>query len=75
MGYVEVTTLGLLHGRLPGGGIIVESGQTVAHVIRALGLGVDEGLVPLVNGRLASWSTMLEDGDHLELVQSVGGGS
>ncbi len=75
MGRVFVTTMGLLRPHLPEGGMVMEPGQTVAEVIQALGLVAGEGVVALVNGRLASWSTMLEDGDHLELVQSVGGGS
>jgi sulfur carrier protein ThiS len=73
MGCVEVTTLGLLRARLPEG-CSVEADQTVAQAIQALGLDLGEGLVPLVNGRLASWGDLLRDGDRLELVQSVGGG-
>jgi len=74
MGRVEVTTVGLLRARLPKGSA-VEPGQTVAQAVQTLGLGIGEGLVPLVNGRLASWSDLLKDGDKLELVQSVGGGA
>ena len=73
MGRVQVTTVGLLKASVPAG-TTVESGQTVAQVVRMLGLGAGEGIIPLVNGRLASWDTMLADGDRLELVQSVGGG-
>jgi len=71
---VAVTTLGLLRGRRPEASS-VEAGQTVAQAIQALGLGIGEGIVPLVNGHLASWSDLLQDGDRLELVQSVGGGN
>jgi sulfur carrier protein ThiS len=73
MGTVQVITIGTLkdssHGRAT-----VEPGQTVAQVIGILGLGAGQGIVALVNGRLASHSTLLADGDRLELVQSVGGG-
>jgi sulfur carrier protein ThiS len=74
MGQVRVTTMGLLRATLPEG-IVVESGQTVAQAVAALGFGSNEGIIPLVNGVLAAWSTVLRDGDWLDLVQSVGGGA
>jgi sulfur carrier protein ThiS len=74
MGQVRVTTVGLLRAALPGG-TVVEPGQTVSQVVASLGLATNEGIIPVVNGALASWSTLLRDGDQLELVQSVGGGA
>ncbi|HNS52742.1 MAG TPA: MoaD/ThiS family protein [Anaerolineae bacterium] len=71
---VQVTAVGLLRATLPGK-TAVEPGQTVAQVVSALGLTTGEGIIPLVNGALASWSTLLHEGDRLELVQSVGGGA
>ena len=74
MGQVRVTTVGLLRASLPEGAV-VEPGQTVAQALAALGLATGEAIIPLVNGALASGSTLLRDGDRLELVQSVGGGA
>jgi len=74
MGKVKVTAVGLLWASLPEEAV-VEGGQTVAQAMVALGLTQGEGIIPLVNGALASESTLLRDGDRLELVQSVGGGA
>lgn len=74
MGKVQITTVGLLRTALPEG-TEVEPGQTVAQALASLGLTAGEGIVPLVNGVLAPWSTLLHEGDRLDLVQSVGGGA
>lgn len=74
MGKIQVTVVGLLSATVPEG-TAVEPGQTVAQALAALGLTTGEGIIPLVNGVLASWSRLLHDGDRLELVQSVGGGA
>ena len=73
MGKVQVTAVGLLRASVPEG-TQVESGQTVAQAVAALGLSTGEGIIPLVNGALVSCGRLLEDGDRLDLVQSVGGG-
>ena len=73
MGKVQVTAVGLLRANVSEG-TQVESGKTVAQAVAALGLSTGEGIVPLVNGALASWGRLLKDGDRLDLVQSVSGG-
>jgi sulfur carrier protein ThiS len=73
MGKVKVITVGLLKAHVPEE-TTVAAGQTVAQAVEMLGLHTGEGIVPLVNGRLAFWDTLLRDGDRLELVQSVSGG-
>jgi sulfur carrier protein ThiS len=73
VGRVAVSAVGLLKSHVAKG-MTVAAGQTVAQAVEGLGLATGEGIVPLVNGRLARWDTLLADGDRLELVQSVGGG-
>ena len=48
--------------------------HTIAEIWARLGLGRSSGLVVIVNGRLANWSTELQDGDVVQLRRAPGGG-
>ncbi len=52
----------------------IEDASTVAEVWARLGLGKSEGLVVLINGRLATWSSELQNGDVVRLLRAPGGG-
>lgn len=52
----------------------VEGARTVAEAVGMLRLSLRMVVIILVNGRLAGWETMLQDGDVIELLPAVGGG-
>lgn len=47
---------------------------TVGSVVQALAPVRSTGLMILVNGKLAGWQTVLQDGDDVELIPALGGG-
>jgi sulfur carrier protein ThiS len=49
--------------------------QTVGDAITRLDIPHSMGLAILVNGRLAHWQTQLHDGDTVQLVPQISGGS
>jgi len=49
--------------------------HTVGEAITQLALPASSELMMLVNGRLAHWQTELQDGDVLQLVPAISGGS
>ena len=49
--------------------------QTVGQAIERLRLPPDVALIMLVNGRIAHWTTELQDGDVLQLLPTIGGGA
>ncbi len=52
----------------------VDGARTVAEAVGMLRLSLRTGVMILVNGRLASWETALQDDDVIELLPAVGGG-
>lgn len=52
----------------------VDGARTVAEAVGLARLSLRTGVIILVNGRLASWETTLQDGDVIELLPAVGGG-
>ncbi len=47
---------------------------TLGEAVKALPLARSTGLMLLVNGKLAQWATVLQDGDEVELIPALGGG-
>ena len=52
----------------------LEDVATVGDAVSRLTLARHQGLVILVNGRLAGWPTALHDGDVVRLLPALGGG-
>ena len=74
-GSVEVRLVGLLKKYGPEQASVgIEPGQTVADVVRELGVDPDLVAIVMVNGRQKSKSDRLEPGDELKLLPMVGGG-
>jgi hypothetical protein len=76
MNPVAVTGLGSLKKRL-GEGLTVAPGQSVGQAMAGLGLEAAGGLpvTPLVNDRVVERSYVLQPGDMLKLVPTMGGGN
>jgi sulfur carrier protein ThiS len=55
--------------------IVLAQARTVGEAVSQLDLPQSMGLVMLVNGRLAHWQTELQDGDVLQLLPVIGGGT
>jgi len=70
---VTVRALGSLRSRVPGS-VTLENVHTVGEAIEQLDLPHTEGLAILVNGRLATWDTSLQDADVVQLVPQISGG-
>lgn len=47
---------------------------TVGEALQQLHLPPDMALIIMVNGRIAHWTTRLQDGDVLQLLPTIGGG-
>lgn len=58
-----------------GAATVIENVRTVGEAVAQLPVPKDMGLVIMVNGRLADWRTELKDGDVLQLLPVIGGGS
>jgi sulfur carrier protein ThiS len=72
---VQIRLVGLLKKYGPEQALVsLDAGQTVADVIRQLGLDPDLVAIVMVNGRQKSKSDGLEPGDELKLLPMVGGG-
>jgi sulfur carrier protein ThiS len=72
---VDLTLVGLLRKYGPAhASLTVKRGQTVADVIRELGLDPDLVAIVMVNGRQRSKADGLDPGDNVKLVPMVGGG-
>ncbi|MBX3000360.1 MAG: MoaD/ThiS family protein [Caldilineaceae bacterium] len=56
-------------------GAAVEDVATVGQAIEQLALPPVGSMLMLVNGQMAHWQTPLEDGDTLELIPAICGGS
>ncbi len=52
----------------------LEGSCTVGEAAGSLPLPRSTGLMILVNGKLAQWDTLLQDGDKVELIPALGGG-
>ncbi len=48
--------------------------NTVGEAIQQLHLPADVALIIMVNGRIAHWTTRLNDGDVIQLLPTIGGG-
>lgn len=48
--------------------------ETVGAALQQLHLPPDVALIIMVNGRIAHWTTRLQDGDVLQLLPTIGGG-
>lgn len=53
----------------------LEQVGTVGEAIGRLPLPRDVALIIMVNGRIAHWTTPLQDGDVLQLLPTIGGGA
>jgi molybdopterin converting factor small subunit len=75
MGDVKVIVYGRLKEHL-GEETIITPGQSVRRAVESLQLSATGGLplTPVVNGRVAEWDYVLEPGDELVLVPTIGGG-
>ncbi len=65
----------LRSGAEPSHEIVLAQARTVGEAVSQLNLPASVGLVMLVNGRLAHWQTELQDGDVLQLLPVIGGGT
>lgn len=54
--------------------LVLEAPATVGDAARLLTLRNSTGLMILVNGKIAQWNTLLNDGDVIELIPALGGG-
>ena len=72
---VQVSGVGWLREPL-GEGLTVAPGQTVAQAVASLKVTTAEGLplTPMVNERVVEWGYILQPGDRLVLVPTIGGG-
>ncbi len=73
MSSISVHASGGWADRIPDG-MRLEDVRTVGDAITQLQLPVHTGLIMLVNGRLAAWTTELQDGDTLQLGPALAGG-
>ena len=75
MEMVSVTAFGSLKGRL-GKEIFVPAGQTAAQVVESLRLDSIGGipLTAVVNSKVVPWDYVLQPGDKLALLPTIGGG-
>ena len=75
MDTVSVTAHGNLKDRL-GKNTTVPAGQTAAQAVEGLRLGLAGGLplTAVVNGSVVEWDYVLQPGDSLVLVPTIGGG-
>jgi sulfur carrier protein ThiS len=48
--------------------------QTIGDALQRLRLPPDVALIIMVNGRIAHWTTRLNDGDAIQLLPTIGGG-
>lgn len=74
-GRVSVTGFGFLKERL-GRDTTVPAGQTAAQAVKSLQLEAAGGLpvTPVVNGKVVDWGYVLQPGDRLQLMPTLGGG-
>ena len=71
---VTIRAHGALRERIPAH-TTLENVQTVGDAIQQLDLPPDTGMAMLVNDHLAHWNTQLHDGDIVQLVPQLSGGS
>lgn len=71
---IKVAAIGPLQEHLPEG-ITVRPGLTVAQALERMELDISDGVLAVINGRVVGRDHILKEGDNLELVQTVGGGS
>ncbi len=70
---VTIEAEGLLLGE-PCSVLIMDAPCTAGQAAGLLPLTRSTGLMILVNGKVARWETLLEDGDVVELIPALGGG-
>jgi molybdopterin converting factor small subunit len=72
---IQVSGVGGVKEQL-GEGVTVAPGQTVGEAVASLNLGTAGGLplTPMVNDRVVEWGYVLQPGDKLVLVPTIGGG-
>jgi len=70
---VTVEAGGSLRTRIPPQ-TTLEDVQTVGDALQRLHLPPDMALIIMVNGRLAHWTTRLNEGDAIQLLPTIGGG-
>lgn len=51
-----------------------EDVETVGEALQRLHLPPDIAVIMMVNGRIAHWTTRLNDGDAIQLLPTIGGG-
>jgi molybdopterin converting factor small subunit len=75
MDKVSITVYGNLKKSL-GKDTTVAAGQTTAQAVESLGLGSAGGLplTPMVNDKVVTWDYVLQPGDKLTLLPTIGGG-
>jgi molybdopterin converting factor small subunit len=76
MNEIQVSGVGWLKTQL-GEGLTVAPGQTVGEAVGSLKLGTAKGLplTPVVNNRVVEWGYILQPGDSVVLVPTLGGGN
>ncbi len=70
---VTVEAGGSLRAQIPSK-TILSNAETVGDAIQQLRLPADVALIIMVNGRIAHWTTRLNDGDVIQLLPTIGGG-
>jgi len=55
-------------------GTTLDDVRTVGEAIERLAIIDAEGVITMVNERVAHWHTELQDGDELQLIPVIGGG-
>jgi sulfur carrier protein ThiS len=70
---VTVEAGGSLRTRIPPQ-TTLDDVQTVGDALQRLALPPDVALIIMVNGRIAYWTTRLNDGDAIQLLPTIGGG-
>jgi molybdopterin converting factor small subunit len=71
---ITIKVAGMLKQHLPSGAT-VQDVSTVGQAIERLALPEVGSLLMLVNGQMVHWHTPLQDGDTLELIPAICGGS
>lgn len=70
---ITIEAGGTLREKLPPH-VVLDGVETVGAVLQQLQLPPDVALIIMVNGRIAYWTTPLQDGDVLQLLPTIGGG-
>ena len=53
---------------------VLDEVETVGDALQRLRLPPDVALIIIVNGRIAHWTTRLNDGDAMQVLPTIGGG-